>query len=242
MKMKEILALLLVGIVALGLVACGGKNVNEAIDDTQQEENMEAVDEIVKEEVETVVPDMNESTDVAVIPKGAIEIKELSGKTIADIVSMGYELRGVSSIMGDTAIMFTTKTFSDDVMTYQSVLEGKTVAELRSKYDISLSNNHLYNNRGTITMEMRDAYFSCEIDGAKEIYDAHSDDRFFDLEEAEEIQDKIVENVEIITLTVYVVLDDDSATKLEGADNVINMVKEISSELTVKSASYTLVR
>ena len=178
MKMKEILALLLVGIVALGLVACGGKNVNEAIDDTQQEENMEAVDEIVKEEVETVVPDMNESTDVAVIPKGAIEIKELSGKTIADIVSMGYELRGVSSIMGDTAIMFTTKTFSDDVMTYQSVLEGKTVAELRSKYDISLSNNHLYNNRGTITMEMRDAYFSCEIDGAKEIYDAHSDDRF----------------------------------------------------------------
>lgn len=252
MKMKRLLAVLLIGTMTFSLMACGNKDSKEEpVDSVQQEEQQnEEADVEVKEEVKAETETETEATEeteqadtseTAEIPKGEIIIEELSGKTLAEIIDMGYEFSGVASSMGEVSAMLMTQTFSDDVKAYQNALEGKTVAELRDEYDISLVCNYIYNYDG-LTMFVDNAYFDCEVEGAEEANEAHSEESFFDLEEAEEIQDKTVENVEIIFLNVNANFDEASAAKIMEMDADMDTVKSMADELIVESVSYTLVR
>lgn len=169
----------------------------------------------------------------------AILIEELSGKTLAEVMEKGYDFSGYASMFGKTELYFNCEETFDDVDAFAKSIEGKTVAELVDEYDISIGYMG-FNGQYTFTADIGSVSISFDLENGEKALKAHDDESFFDLEEADEVQNDKFENVTVDYITLKGEMDDatmDMLLKLDDYDR--DTLEEMADEIVLSKVYYT---
>ena len=169
----------------------------------------------------------------------AIIIEELSGKTLAEVMEKGYDFNGYASMFGTTESYFSTDETYDDVDAFVASLEGKTVAELVEDYDISIGYMG-FGDEYIFTANLGSVSISFDLENGAKALEAHDDESFFDLEEADEVQNDKLENVELEYMTLTGEMDDatlDMLSKLDDYDS--DTLEEMADEIVLSKVYYS---
>lgn len=169
----------------------------------------------------------------------AIIIEELSGKTLAEVMEKGYDFNGYASMFGKTELYFQSEETVDGVDELVESVEGKTVAELVEEYDISIGYMG-FNGQYTFTADIGSVSISFDLENGEKALQAHDDESFFDLEEADEVQNDKLQNVTVDYITLTGEMDDATTEKLSKLDDYDSeTLEEMSDEIVLSMVYYT---
>ena len=171
---------------------------------------------------------------------GEIVIDEFSGKTLAEIMEVGYEYTGYASMNGSMQVYLDSDKADENVEELKNNIAGLTVAELVDKYDISFGYDG-FNGEYIFIAYIGSVAFTCDLENGKKALQAHEDESFFDLEEAEEIQNDKLENIALEVISYTADLDDASAKKLSELDDIDeDVLEEMGEDIVVSKLYYTV--
>ena len=229
--MKRVFTFLLVIVIIASMTACGSN---------AKEKNTEAsTGANINTEVNTETNNKNPNASETV-EEGIIVIEDLSGKTLDTVFESGYTYVGNSSSEKSVSIYFDSDDVNDNVEKFKNSIEDMTIGELVDKYNISIGYSGFddeyifYIYLGTIT-------FSCNLENGAAAREAHKDDSFFDLEEAEEIQNDKLENLVVESIRFTAELDEASCKKLSEYEDVDKkLIKKMQDELVLSKFYYII--
>lgn len=167
------------------------------------------------------------------------EVEGMAGKTLQEIMDAGYEYTGYMKSGSTFTGYMQGKEYPDEACKNRiEALEDKTVAELVEEYDLSIG--YFKFGDGCIFLaNIGDISVSFDLEHGLEALEAHSDETFFDLEEAEEIQNDKPENITLSYVTYSVQFDEASTKKILALDEIkTETIKSMAAELTVEKLTY----
>ena len=223
--MKKLLTIFLaIGLIA-SMTACGNDTKEEATTKNTTENTTQNNDN----------GNASESMD-----DGEVVIEEYSGKTLAEIMEAGYEYTGYVSMNGAIQIYLDSDKADENIEELKNSITGLTVAELVDKYDISFGYDG-FNGEYTFIAYIGSVAFTCDLENGKKALQAHEDESFFDLEEAEEIQNDKLENIALEIISFTADLDDASSKKLSELDDIDeDVLEEMGEDIVVSKLYYTV--
>ncbi len=212
--MKKKLLLMLIIAMMLGVVGCSDKD--EAKED--------------KSGKETLAPATQAPQETAQ-PQGDSQ----GAKTLGDLFAEGYDFRGYSKSQGNYTLHVEAPAVDEEMAKLAQNLEGKTVAELRDEYDMTISYSSFGDEYefsttiGTITYEF-------EIEHGVEALKENEDEVFYDLEEDDAVQDDKLKNVKVIKVAYNVTLDAESEALLNSDEDNDDMdyIEDNADKLVIK--------
>ncbi len=172
---------------------------------------------------------------------GKIVIDRLAGKKLSELIDEGFHVYGYMTSSNKAIVYLENKDYEDDILTeFADSLNGKTVKELVDKYDISVG-YFGFNGEYTFTSTIGTLTVDYDIEHGVEAIENHSDESFFDLEDAEEIQSDVLENVKLSRVSFELALDEASSKKLTDAEDLdVDYIEDIADELVVSEVYYKL--
>lgn len=221
--MKKQIIILSFAVLA-AVTACGNKDTGEK-DSTSKAEEITTTKE---------VDDAGDSKD------GKILIAKLSGKTLEEAIEAGYDFSGYFSSFGDTTLMLDSTTKDEAVDKVIKSLEGMTVAEFVEKYDEAIGFTG-FDGQYTFITNVGDVRVSFNLKNGAAAIKAHEDDPFYDLENAEEIQEDAFENVELSSMSLTAELDGESKKKISDLEDVSrDIIEAMASEIVLDKVYYSI--
>ncbi len=260
---KNLLTAFMICCMLTSAVGCSEKAENSKIDESSEstvttEATTEATSESTTEATSEVATEADEKEEISIeefLNEASIDledlilentsdktvIEEMSGKTLTELVDNGYEINGYYSIGDSITINVSNKDYTDDTITSMiESLNGKTVKELVEEHDVRIGYIG-FNDNYLFTSYIGSVEIQFDIENGAKAIEAHKEETFFDLEEAEEIQSDILENIKINNFTFDVKLDDASNQMLsEAEDWDTDYIKENANVLVVDELSYTI--
>jgi len=236
--MKKLLIMLLTMLMMVSVVACSSKEDDkEKTEDTTKATsgNKETEDKDDEKEDEK-----DDEKDDVVAEDGEVIISELSSKTLQEAIDAGYDYSGYAAFGDDIELYLQTDKVDDSIEKAKESIEGKTIAQLREEYDISLGYMG-FNDEYTFSFEIGSVSYSFDLENGVEAIKAHEDEDFFDLEEAEELQNDVVLNLEVTYVNIYATLDAESIKKLNALDDFDReKIEDMAEELVLEKVYYTV--
>ena len=101
-------------------------------------------------------------------------------------------------------------------------LEGKTVAQLRDEYDMTISHSRR-DDEYTFTTTIGTITYQFEIEHGVETMIANEEESFYDLEEDDAVQNDKFENVKVVKVSYNVTLDEAAEAFLAADEEVVDM-------------------
>ena len=143
-------------------------------------------------------------------------------KTLGDLFAKGYFFRGYSnSTMGYT-FYFEAPAVEADMAKLAENLEGKTVAQLRDEYDMTISHSRR-DDVYTFTTTIGTITYQFEIEHGVEAMIANEEESFYDLEEDDAVQNDKFENVKVVKVSYTVTLDEAAEAFLNADEESVDM-------------------
>ncbi len=182
------------------------------------------------------VPDQGE-TDTT---ENKVVFEEMAGKTLAEVIDAGYDVNSYISY-SDVLILYSeSTTYTDDTITaFLDSLTGKTVKEMVAEYEIGIDcfevegGYRYYSSIGSVDI-------CYDLAHGAEAVENHTDEAFFHLEDAEEIQSDVLENIEFSDISFTIELNEASRQKLLTSEDIdITYIRSIADELVVTEVYYT---
>lgn len=242
--MKKLLIMLLTMLMMVSVVACSSKeddkektdDTTKTTSDSKESEDKNSKDEDKDEETD----DKEDEKDDVVAEDGEVIISELSSKTLQEVIDAGYDYAGYAAFGDDIELYLQTDKVDDSIEKAKESIEGKTIAQLREEYDISLGYMG-FNDEYTFSFDIGSVSYSFDLENGVEAIKAHEDEDFFDLEEAEELQNDVVLNLEITYVNIYATLDAESIEKLNALDDFDKeIIEDMAEELVLEKVYYTV--
>ena len=173
------------------------------------------------------------------IAAGEVVIDELTGKTLADIIDSGYKFTGYMTINDTIQLNLQSYTTDSNIDELKKSIEDMTVSELINAYDVSIGYTG-FNGEYIFSTNIGSVSFSFDLVNGVKALEAHEDEMFYDLEEAEEIQNDKLENLSIEYITLTVDLDKASNDKLIELDDLnTDIVEEMAKDIVCSKVYYT---
>ena len=142
-------------------------------------------------------------------------------------------------MFGKTELYFQSEETVDGVDELVESVEGKTVAELVEEYDISIGYMG-FNGQYTFTADIGSVSISFDLENGEKALQAHDGESFFDLEEADEVQNDKLQNVTVDYITLTGEMDDATTEKLSKLDDYDSeTLEEMSDEIVLSMVYYT---
>lgn len=192
--MKKKLLLVLTMAMMLSVVGCSGKDEAEGT-----------------KAPTTVAPQATEA------PSGDGE-----PKTLEDLFTRGYDFRGYSHTPQGYTLYFEAPTVEADMAKLADNLEGKTVAQLRDEYDMTISHSRR-DDVYTFTTTIGTITYQFEIEHGVETMIANEEVSFYDLEEDDAVQNDKFENVKVVKVSYNVTLDEAAEAFLAADEEFVDM-------------------
>ncbi len=205
-EMKKLLTIFVaVGLIA-SMTACGSEKKEETSSTPKATETTE--------ENNINIPNISIPVD-----DGDVVMEEYTGKTLGELIDNGYKYTGHASSDDHVEILLRGKVANETIEQLQNDIEGLTVAELVDEYDMTFGHSGV-DGVYTFYMYIGSVEFSCDLENGVETLKAHDDEMLFDLEEADEVQDKVPENITFSSVSLNVEVDAASATKLLELEDI----------------------
>lgn len=184
--------------------------------------------------------DTTNKNDEVTTEDGEIIIKELSDKTLDEAIDAGYDLSGYASIGDTTQLFLQSSKIDDNVTELKKSIEGMTVSELVDKYDVSIGYSG-FNGEYIFTIDIGSVCFSFDLENGVKALEAHEDESFFDLEEADEIQNDKLKNISVEYINITADLDDTSNKKVSELEDIdTDIIESMKDEIVISKAYYTV--
>lgn len=184
--------------------------------------------------------DTTNKNDEVTTEDGEIIIKELSDKTLDEAMDAGYDLSGYASVGDKTQIFLQSNEIDDTITELKESIEDMTVEDLVDKYDISIGYSG-FNGKYIFTVDIGSVCLSFDLENGVKALEAHEDESFFDLEDAEEIQNDKLENLNVEYLNITAELDKESNKKLSELEDIdTDIIESMKDEIVISKAYYTV--
>lgn len=159
---------------------------------------------------------------------------DYKGKTLADVIGDGYYFRGCMSSNNVTILSVTSKTNSaPEVTELMENIKGKTVAQMVDEYDISI-NHRGDSDENSFTASIGGVEIEFQLDNGVETTKKYEEDVFFDLEEADEVQEDVLNNIKVTEITYTIKLDEESNKLLnEHGDMDMDYIKDNADKMVI---------
>lgn len=180
--------------------------------------------------------------DIAMKSNGEVVIEDMNGKTLQDAINSGYNFYGYHCSDGQYQLNLYRTTGDEHTEKLISDIQGKTVAQMRKKYSgfsINLFKwgdnfeNHRFSSYlGTVEIQY-------DIDNGIRADKLHDNESFFDLEEAEEVQNDVLKNIKLLGIEFYADIDSESNKKLNEKDELsVDDVRNMAGEIVLTKVYY----
>lgn len=174
--------------------------------------------------------------------ENSIEISELKGKRLCEVIKEGYNYTCYMNANGIHCLCFEKKNVDDERvnkileelgnMTVKEYIESKYFEDFFGEIDFEKSGNDYI-----FSSNIGGVYFSFSLDDCSEIISQYKDDTFATADEMEELYDKKMLNVTLDHIECYMILDESANEFFELEDFEFGMI----SDCTVDKMYYKIL-